>query len=334
VVFGDVKMILHIASDNTKLIIYPFIEFVNQNFNKNEHFFILCSKDKDIKKFENAITKDIFIQTDFFIQQMKKADKIILHGIWYDKLCEIILNHNLFDKIYWNLWGGDFYFYEKESNIKKICIHKIKYCITDTLGDFEFLQKHYKNKAKLFKSFMYPSNLYKTLPLNEIQKKDKIYIQIGNSADSTNNHVEIFEKIKYYKNIKVFVPLVYGNMDYANEIVKKGRELFQDFNPIFKKMSFQTYINYLAMVDIAFFNHRRQQALGNIITLLGFGKKVYLRSDVVTWDMFQNMGIEVFDVRKKIDLSMSFNKEKNINIIKNYYSKEKLIENLKEIFSY
>ena len=62
-------MILHIASDNTKLIIYPFIKFVTQNFNKNEHFFILCSKDKDIKKFENAITKDIFNKQNFLFSR-------------------------------------------------------------------------------------------------------------------------------------------------------------------------------------------------------------------------------------------------------------------------
>jgi len=94
-------MILHIAADSSSLIIYPFIKFVNAYFNKNEHFFILCSAKKDIKKFENAITKDIFTQEEFFIKKMKEADKIILHGIWYDKLCEIFLeNEEFFERLY------------------------------------------------------------------------------------------------------------------------------------------------------------------------------------------------------------------------------------------
>lgn len=44
-------------------------------------------------------------------------------------------------------------------------------------------------------------------------------------------------------------------------------------NPIVDFMDFNEYINFLSTIDIAIFNHKRQQGMGNIITLLGMGKK-------------------------------------------------------------
>ena len=43
-------------------------------------------------------------------------------------------------------------------------------------------------------------------------------------------------------------------------------------------MPFNQYLEFLGKIDIAIFNHRRQQGFGNAITLLGLGKKVYLNS--------------------------------------------------------
>jgi dTDP-N-acetylfucosamine:lipid II N-acetylfucosaminyltransferase len=62
-------------------------------------------------------------------------------------------------------------------------------------------------------------------------------------------------------------------------------------------MSLQKYLNLLNTIDIAVFNHRRQQGAGNIVHLLGFGKKVYLRPEVSTWRMLTALGVEVYDTR-------------------------------------
>ena len=37
------------------------------------------------------------------------------------------------------------------------------------------------------------------------------------------------------------------------------------------------YLKILGKIDIAIFNHERQQAVGNITSLLGLGKKVYIK---------------------------------------------------------
>ncbi|GAX87606.1 conserved hypothetical protein [Lebetimonas natsushimae] len=322
-------MILHIMADSSKHINYPFIEFVNNHFDKNEHFFILCSAEKNISKFENAITKDIFTQEEFFIKNMKKAKQIILHGLWYDKLCEILLNNEkFFEKTYWVMWGGDFYFPEKQSEIKKETIKHIKFFVTENKWDYKYLINKYSIKGKRINCFAYPSNIYKEIN-TRLKKKSIINIQIGNSADPTNNHKDILNKLYKYKNknIRVYAPLSYGDTIYAEKIIKYGKNLMKNkFIPIKKIIPLKNYLNFLSNIDIAIFAHERQQAFGNIITLLGMGKKIYLKPNNSLWKYFQEKEIIVYDYNnlentlfEKKDLS------KNVEIIKFYFS----IENLK-----
>ncbi|MDT4885149.1 hypothetical protein FQZ97_1213590 [compost metagenome] len=98
-------------------------------------------------------------------------------------------------------------------------------------------------------------------------------------------------------------------------------------------MPFDQYLNFLGRVDIAIFNHKRQQAMGNIITLLGLGKKVYMRNDVSSWRTFSKAGIKIYEV-SSIELSR-VNKSlasSNQRAIKSLFSEEKIISQLNEIF--
>jgi len=324
-------VILHIAADSSKHITYPFINFVNKNFDKNEHFFILCSKDKDIQKFENGITKDIFIQEEFFIEEMKKAKKIILHGIWYDRLCEIYKKHpSFFEKTVWNAWGDDYY--RCRSEIHRWFIENVKYVVSYIDKDYELIQKRYNSKAKLIKSVMYPSNLYKEFKL-PVSKNKKIHMQVGNSADPANNHLEIFKKLEGRKKIKIFVPLVYGDEKYKKMVIKEGKRRFKNnFFPITKRMELKKYVRYLSTIDIAVFNHNRQQAMGNIITLLGLGKKVCLKKEAPHFHTLSSLGLKIFDINDINKKFSKFDKLNNSKIVKRVFSQKAVIKQLKDIF--
>jgi hypothetical protein len=147
----------------------------------------------------------------------------------------------------------------------------------------------------------------------------------------------VFKKLKQYKdeNIKIFVPLSYGNQQYAEEVIAKGQEIFGNkFIPFIDFMPFEAYLEFLSDIDIAVFAHKRQQAMGNTITLLGLGKKVYLDSKTVQFDFFKKHDVEIFDVND-VDLQIltqkkaSENKEK----IKYLFSKEVLLDGLQRIFN-
>lgn len=170
------------------------------------------------------------------------------------------------------------------------------------------------------------------------KKESTITILVGNSADPSNNHEEILERLAVFKNknIMVIAPLSYGKKDNVDKVVRVGRKLLGErFTPLTDFLPFNEYLKVLTEVDVAVFNHNRQQAMGNIISLLGLGKKVYLRSDVAQWQLFQDLNIEVHDVSQLESTLFNLdnlpnlgNKEK----IKNHFSKSNLIKQLESLF--
>lgn len=125
--------------------------------------------------------------------------------------------------------------------------------------------------------------------------------------------------------------------DYKDKVVNEGKRIFDDkFNPLLDFMDLQEYLEILNKIDIAIFNHKRQQAVGNITSLLGFGKKVYIRSDITTWEFCKVHELKVFDATENfIDLLAplaSNDSAKNIENVKKYFSKEKLVSDWEKIF--
>ena len=320
----------------------PFIDFLKRNFDYKDHYFLFLHQES----YEYGLQPDkqnIWI-TDFngeneFTSFLKEADKIIIHGLWSEYLIDFLYrNAYLLKKSYWVMWGGDFYFPEKQSEKKKKVIRKMGNLITDVVGDYELAKQWYKAKGKIHRSFMYPSNLYKDIPKKDVIKHTA-NILIGNSSNPTNNHIDALEKLRDLKNenIKIFAPLSYGggSEEYISEVIKTGQSIFKEkFIPLLEYMPYEDYIRFLNSIDIAIFNVNRQQAMGNIITLLGMGKKVYIRNDTTMWNYFNELGIKIFDFNENFDLNTTDNSlvKNNKEKIKSYFSEKNLREQLSTLF--
>jgi len=335
----DIK-VLHIM--HIQKFLPPYIKFVSENFNPNNHKFVFVKtpEKKDAYGWKDEYPVQwIETKLDFLglIKSMYKADRIILHSLWLREIVTILcLQPWLLKKCYWVMWGGDFYFPEKQSLIKKQVIKRMGNFITYIKGDYELAQKWYGAKGKYHECFMYPSNLYKEYSIQ--QKEHRIInIQLGNSADPTNHHINVLKKLTRYKdeNIKIFVPLSYGDEEYAKEVIQYGKEIFSDkFIPLTEFMPFEKYLEFLSKIDIAIFAHKRQQAMGNTITLLGLGKKVFLDSQTVQFEFFKQHNVSVYDVNS-IDLNRLSHKitRDNQEKIKYLFSKETLLQGLQRIFN-
>lgn len=343
-------MILHIF--NYDKFTEPYIEFIDKNFDINQHiFFIVGNSEYYINKNrKNVFMSDGISSIPFIISKMNSSDKIIIHGLFNRNIVLLLFSQPwLLKKCNWVIWGGDLYCYRNPKKkirsklyewIRKFIIKNISGIITHVKGDYELAKLWYKTKAKYYYSFMYPSNLYKQYNLQNIKKdKSKLYIQIGNSADPTNNHIEVFHKLEKYKNknIEIICPLSYGNREYRDKVITEGRKIFGNkFNPIVNFMPFSKYLELLAKIDIAIFNHNRQQALGNITTLLGLGKTVYIRDDIVTWNFCKEHKLKVYKInQEELDILKIIDekdKYKNIKNIKNDFSIKKLLETQINIF--
>jgi hypothetical protein len=151
---------------------------------------------------------------------------------------------------------------------------------------------------------------------------------VGNSGDPDNRHIEVFDELaKLPDSFEVIAPLAYGDANNRKRVQESGESTFgHRFESIVEMMSFEDYVSYLRSVDIAVFNHRRQQAMGNTIALLGMGKRVFLRRGTAQWALFRSLGVEVSAVDDGIDAVplSSEHSSANIQLIAEAFSKKRL----------
>lgn len=330
--------------------INSYIEFIEKNFNMKEHYFYIIDgvsereisiiERENIKKFfcqkKNKILK-LFKNLIFIKKKLEneKIEKIYFHGLFgKDKVLFLFIFRKYLKKSNWIVWGGDLYCYEKR---KKSLQHRIWYyveeyvkrnigCVSTLVpDDYEIAKKYYNVKGK-YRLAIYPGNdNYDKIDKLKPKIKDEIYIQIGNSADPSNNHFEIIDLLSKFKDekIKIYAVLSYGDKIYGQEVNEYGRKVFGNkFIGIFNFMSRDKYWEYLKDIDILVFNHQRQQGLGNIMMLSFFEKKIYIRDDISSWNYL------VRDIELKLNSVSKIKDESFKEFIQNnaYGNKEKLLK--------
>jgi len=184
--------------------------------------------------------------------------------------------------------------------------------------DFLIIKNIYKTKAKYIYGF-HPffidwdnSNEYielfnkriQCLPKDKNKSSDKAFnihmnILLGNSGSSTNQHSEALELIKKFAidQAHVYCPLSYGDFDNIKQVIDLGKRLFgNSFTPITEIMSTDQYMHFLTRIDVAIMNHDIQEGIGTIVTLIVLGAKIYMRTNVSSYDFFVKRGIKIFDI--------------------------------------
>ncbi|MBD7911777.1 TDP-N-acetylfucosamine:lipid II N-acetylfucosaminyltransferase [Clostridium cibarium] len=333
-----------------------FIEMINKNFESNDHIFLVFKKAEYLTKDKSFDYDNVFFYNSekdviLHLNKIPGKKKLILHSLFWGKdlFLYFISNMRLLKNSYWVLWGADLYNYLMNSRynkweiLRRMIIKRIGNIITYVEGDYILAKKWYKTKAIYYSGF-YPY-LIDTELINSKHKvklsREKIAIQIGNSADPSNNHIEIIDYLSKYKdkNIEVICPLAYGDKEYTKDVIQHGKKVLGNkFNEQVKFLSYEEYVNSLNDIDIAIFNHKRQQAMGNILTLLYMGKKVYIRDDISTWSFLKSININVFEISgiKKEDEFFSLIDEcktnENRNILEVEFSNKKFISDWSKVF--
>jgi len=350
------KKILHILAPDKFTI--PFIQFINKEFDPNDHLF-LCS----IKPDENQLSlnsnvvylhtryrKNIIKNTMLFNRCLQEASKIIMHG--NPVLFYLLLFPWVLKKTYWIIYGyelgnsalpGE----KAESNllrtfIKGFVLKRVHGHITHIEGDSELANSLFKSSAKFYYSPMYQSNVvtnYTPEKRQLINKPGVKKILVGNSTCPTNNHSTIFKLLLPYKedDILIYCPLSYGTYDeYRDGVIRMGKELFSDkFIPITNFMKLEEYNSFLDEIDIAIFNHKRQEAMGVTLSLLSKGKTVFMNSLTTSYNSLTERGFKVFDntLIEKEGLYVKRDVTINPEQVYNYYSYDILKSSLAKIFN-
>jgi hypothetical protein len=280
-------VILHVCSPQK--FIAPFVELVNEEFGEANHQFWLLLDDEKLNQYPLEKAHNIFIgkrtlagQIEAYFRLFKMlhvSEKVMLHGLFDLRLISsLALFPWLLKRCYWVIWGGDLYQYQKpkprlinkiKESLRKFVIKRIGHLVTFIPGDVELARKWYEARGEYQECLMYLSNVVNQQVLIDAEQAKAAHvglnILVGNSADPSNNHLEALEKLLPYKdqNIRIYAPLSYGDPAHAKSVVEQGKEWFGDkFSPIISFMPFDQYLSFLKSVDIAIFNHNRQQAMG------------------------------------------------------------------------
>jgi len=203
-------------------------------------------------------------------------------------------------------------------------------------------------KAKLpnFKAQFLPLNYYSSedtfLRGDNIEIFSGNNILLGNSASSTNNHVEAICKLSELgiSGRKVIVPLCYGDVNYAKKVIALGEKLLgESFVPLTKFSSLSEYNQIISGCGNVVMNHVRQQAVGNISAALLRGGKVYLRPENSIYKYYTRLGIKLFSLhddltRDNLDLKLSPEDiERNREIMSSVWAREQALRQVAFIAS-
>lgn len=302
----------------------PFVDFLNRNFDAKEHL-VLCKRwfnEFPFPQGENVIE----------IQTLKKlnftnAEEIFCHSLFDNELVEYLYNHQdiLKEKAYWLIWGGDLY--EAPRDEKNDFVREnFRGYITDVDGDRAVLEKRYttrKNKKFYHATYTFPVTLDMIDKAKKsLKKRNATIIQINNSCDdSTLEMLDILSKFKD-ENIIIKTILSYAKLEFKEQIIDKGSAIFGDkFEFIETILSPQEYAKYVSENDVLVLNQNCQQGLGNSFLALVFGAKLYIRSEISTYDYLISNGNKVFDSTKiaQMDFTefIAIDKETKQNNIQN-----------------
>ena len=184
----------------------------------------------------------------------------------------------------------------------KQSIQRVDFCATVLDSEYSLLKKtpYFKSRPFYFKYLINANTGY------SIGNS----ILLGNSADPTNNHLDILDKLRQLNisNRNVIIPLNYGDEGYKKKLIEKlnlekNLYILDDFLPITE------YEKKLLSSSVAIFGHIRQQALGNIMMCFERGIKVFLYKDSITYKQLKKDGYFVFEIenltQKEIDTPLT-----------------------------
>lgn len=165
---------------------------------------------------------------------------------------------------------------------------------------------------------------------------------IGNSAASTNNHLDIIPFIKKLNlgERKIIIPLSYPNTkEYIEDIANAYHQEFGENVIVLKDfMPAQEYSKLISSCSVAIFFMERQQAIGNITLALKNGCKVFLSETNPVYSYYKDLGMKLFSVQQdlvqsEIDSPLSNEDiDNNREILSKRNNKKQYIQNMNYIY--
>lgn len=268
---------------------------------------------------------------------LRHARYVFIHYLTDELVCLLDGFNKKKTRLVWIVWGGDLYehapvsLYDAETRLllsrvhplnifqrfqrwifngremlRRRVISRIDHVISN---DYHLVKRFFKTRATWIKDFVYPnpvcfpSTLDQSGSLPEeydFKKKFRKIVQVGNSADPSNNHVDVLKmlsRLARLADVAVVCPLSYaGNACYVDAVCQIGKQLFnENFIPLLQFLSPTVYFEILSQVDVVIMNHNRQQGYGNIRVFFQLARKIYMKKNSLYF-LLKQKGFKVFPI--------------------------------------
>jgi hypothetical protein len=309
-----------------------------------------------IEEYDIIIIHMLDIYKRLILQHISKNSKIVWIGFGVDYYDLIIKkNTDLFDNYTTKLYhqnklkrslkvpiykNNKFLFIRFLKNIRYVLQRRKKIKLVNSIGffapvlssEYDMIKETIYNFKPQFLDWNYGTLEDDLIMGFENIKLSKKSILIGNSATYENNHLDIFKLLDRLniKEHKIITPLSYGSIEYRDQIKCIGEEIFGDnFLPLIDFVPINEYITIISSCSVVIMNHIRQQALGNIITMMYLGAVIILKKENPIYKFFKKEGAIIFSV-EELENNISLLKyhlhqqdiEINRKILRKYWSRE------------
>ncbi len=282
----------------------------------------------------------------------RMADKIIIHGLFDEAILALLAAApDVRAKSTWVLWGGDLYGHldppsgirqAAARRLRRYVIARIPQIATHIPGDADLCRTHFGWAGGYLNSITYVNTTVpepsEGAPRRYVPDgRRPIRVLAGNSASPTNRIEDLLTRLASIDDgtMEVHCALAYGDDDVRREATELGQSKFGDrFHPILSMVPYPAYLDFLRTVDVAMFNHERQEAVGNILSLLSFGTRVFLHSHTTTWSLLAGLGVAVSDAARlhleplPVDVA-----ERNARLVREAYGRQRLDAGLDALFA-
>jgi dTDP-N-acetylfucosamine:lipid II N-acetylfucosaminyltransferase len=311
--FIDMTVDLNCAQENVFIIYGVSAIGFTKNYDKNYVIFV----------------KDLFASNRKIEPILSRSSTIYIHYL-SDEVVEFLSRYSIGGKtIVWLFWGNDGFplveqkikelptlnlldiirrarlMHYRKKNVKTLFkinfLRRIDYFAHYIIEDFLLFKPLLATNCKfIFFSYGVLEQVVRDNFLNSNS------ILVGNSADSTNNHIYILKNLlpKSVNGDLVF-PLSYsGKQSYVNSICYTGKKRYpRNFKALLDVIDLEGYIKILSNCSFAIMFHTRAQAWGNIMQLLWQGSKVFFYSENNLFLFLRSKGFCVYGIKRKMSIS-------------------------------
>lgn len=312
---------IHIFLNKSKIFNTATQNLINELDLPYKHLFVYAFEEdmKNVLADNSIFDKDVR-RTTGLKKYFEIGDYIIIHALNYSTKDIAQLTDEECKRIIWCVWGHDLYTVESKHNIfyllarkiyrilkrqkyynKKAAekISKFKGIVAGFVGDKFTIKERYGNDVVVYQA-LYPMGYYSSdLEKWKVECKphSSLRVLLGHCAYQFLNHDFWIEKLKLYKDkIELYLPLSYGNDEYAKKIKAKAINIFGGYKVccLEKFTSSKEYFQYLCNIDVAIFDYKHQSAFGNILLLLYLKKRIYLNPNGIMYKGLKSVGANIF----------------------------------------